>query len=66
MENAGTVGSSARLNEIARTSAENNVMLRAVLAHLGISVESLTDMPADLLSALGNGQAKSGKTRRSV
>ena len=51
-EVAGQIGGHHRLDEIARMTAENNAMLRALLANFGISVETLADPPASLIDTL--------------
>ena len=56
----------SRLENIERQATENNIMLRALLAHFGVDVEGLAEPPADLLAVLGNGQAQGRKRRRGV
>jgi transcriptional regulator with XRE-family HTH domain len=66
-EMAGRVGGSARLDEIARMTAENAAMLRALLAHFDITAETLAEAPADLITVLRSElQPKRGKARSSV
>lgn len=55
-----------RLEDIERLGRENNIMLRALLAHFDIRPETLAEPPADLLAALGDGEAKSRKRRGRV
>ena len=56
----------SRLESIEKQVRENNIMLRAVLAHLGITAETLTEPPASLIDALGDAKPKRRKARSSV
>jgi transcriptional regulator with XRE-family HTH domain len=62
----GRQGQDERLAALEQLASENNAMLRALLAHHGIAVDTLTGPPAELVDVLDSTQPAPRKRRRSV
>jgi transcriptional regulator with XRE-family HTH domain len=62
----GRVGQDERLAHIEAKLDENNTLLRALLAHHGVTVDTLIEPPIELVAALDQPKRKRTQTRRRV